>query len=463
MAAACERAVEDAGLGAMPVVDMLAVVDLLSWRSANPARRVAEALGISPRLTGLTMMGGNGPQTLVNDMAGCIQRGEIDLVLLTGGEARRTQRRARAEGLDPWPKDLDATPPDRTVGDPFVMASSDEIARGLTMPVQLYPLFESALRAQSGRSPVEHTGHIAALWADFARVAADNPYAWIRSAPSADEIATAGPDNRMVGLPYTKSMNSNNDVDQSAALLMCSVEKASALGVARDRWIFPLSGAGCHEHPFVSNRWTYTDTPAIRHGGELVLKLAESRIDDIELIDLYSCFPSAVQLGASSLNVSLDRQLTRTGGLSFAGGPWNNYSMHAIATMMNDLRDRPGDKGLVWANGGFVTKHAFGVYATEPSAHGYRYGSPQALIDALPSRSLATPAEAAVAGPARVEAYTVMHDREAQPETVICTCLLPDGRRAWGTSSSPEVARAFTDGEWVGRAVSLGDNGSVLA
>ncbi len=464
MAAACHRAVEDAGLTSMPAPDLLAVVDLLSWRSANPARRIAEALGISPRLTGLTTMGGNGPQTLVNHAAAGIQRGDFDLVLLTGGEARRTQRRARAEGLDPWPKDHDTTPPDRTVGDPFVMASPEEIRRGLTMPVQLYPMFESALRAQSGRTPAEHTRHIAQLWADFARVAADNPYAWTRTSPSADDIATAGPSNRMVGLPYTKSMNSNNDVDQSAALVMCSAQKAADLGVSRDRWIFPLSGTGCHEHPFVSHRWSYTDTPAIRHGAELALSLAGANIDDVELIDLYSCFPSAVQLGATSLKLSFDRQLTRTGGLSFAGGPWNNYSMHAIATMMNDLRDRPQAKGLVWANGGFVTKHAFGVYATEPGVDSFRYGSPQKLIDALPSRVLATPLQAAEStAPMHVEAYTVMHDRDGQPERVICTCLLADGRRAWGTSSSPDVALAFADGEWVGRAVSLRDNGDVVA
>ena len=172
----------------------------------------------------------------------------------------------------------------------------------------------------------------------------------------------------MIGLPYPKLMNSNNDVDQAAALLMCSVERARSLGIPEDRWVFPHAGADCHEHPFVSNRWSLADTPAIRAGGRTVLELAGVGMDDIEVVDLYSCFPSAVQLGAAALGLDLDRQLTRTGGLSFAGGPWNNYVMHAIATVMADLRDRPGAKGLVWANGGYVTKHSFGVYATEPAA-----------------------------------------------------------------------------------------------
>ena len=146
----------------------------------------------------------------------------------------------------------------------------------------------------------------------------------------------------MVGLPYTKCMNSNNDVDMAAALIMCSAEAASRLGVAADRWVFPHSGTDCHEHAFVSHRDTFARTPAIEIGGQRALALAGVGIDDVALIDLYSCFPSAVQLGAMSLGLdpyAADRQLTRTGGLSFAGGPWNNYVMHAIATLMAELRD----------------------------------------------------------------------------------------------------------------------------
>jgi acetyl-CoA C-acetyltransferase len=263
----------------------------------------------------------------------------------------------------------------------------------------------------------------------------------------------------MVGLPYPKLMNSNNDVDQAAALLMCSVERARALGVPDDRWVFVHAGAECHEHPFVSHRWCYAETPAIRAGGRAVLDLAGVGIDDVEVIDLYSCFPSAVQLGAASLGLSLDRQLTRTGGLSFAGGPWNNYVMHAIVTVMTDLRQRPGASGLVWANGGFATKHAFGVYGTAPPAAGFRWACPQEEIDAQPARVLAAPAEAA--GTATVEAYTVMHDRGGQPEAGFAACRLADGRRAWGTTVDAGTATALCEGEWVGREVHLDGAGTL--
>ena len=251
-----------------------------------------------------------------------------------------------------------------------------------------------------------------------------------------------------------------NDVDMGAALIMCSAEKAAALGVPRERWVFPHSGADCHEHTFISNRWSFAETPAIELGGRRALELAGVGIDDIEIIDLYSCFPSAVHLGAQSLGISLDRQVTRTGGLAFAGGPWNNYVMHAIATVMADLRAHPGAKGLVWANGGYATKHSFGVYSTTPPV-AFQHAHPQDEIDAMPRRELAAPAEAA--GSATIEAYTVMFSRDGAPETALAACLLADGRRAWGTSSDTVLATAMCDGEWVGRTAHLDPEGVLSA
>ena len=216
----------------------------------------------------------------------------------------------------------------------------------------------------------------------------------------------------MIGFPYPKLMNSNNDVDMGAAVLVCSVAKAEALGVSRDRWVFLHAGARAHEHTYVSNRASFAHTPAIELAGRTALGLAGLGIDDVGIVDLYSCFPVAVQLGARSLGLGLDRQLTRTGGLSFGGGPWNNYVMHAIATTVADCRSRPGVPALVWANGGFCTKHAFGIYSTEPPAAGFRHEDVQDRIDALPRVEVVSGHD----GPAVVEGYTVVHDRSGLPE-----------------------------------------------
>jgi acetyl-CoA C-acetyltransferase len=266
--------------------------------------------------------------------------------------------------------------------------------------------------------------------------------------------------NRIVGLPYRKLMNANNDVDMAAAIVMCSAERAQALGIARDRWVFPQAGTDCHDHPYVSNRWSLAETPAIRAGGRRALALAGLGIDDVPIVDLYSCFPSAVRIGAASLGLDLAGQLTRTGGLSFAGGPWNNYAMHAIATVVGELRDRPTERALVWANGGYLTKHSFGIYAATPPPAGFRHERPQQEIDRLPQRQLVDGEDAATKT-AQIEAYTVMYDRGGAPLQAIAACLLGDGRRAWATSSDSETTTALTAGEWVGRTVAIDTRGTL--
>jgi len=459
MVEAIQRAASDAGLGSVPAPDAIRVVSLLSWNYGNPARFIADDLGLSPRETGLSAMGGNTPQTLVNTASREIAAGTVDLVILTGGETTRTRARMRKAGVEPQWRTTDEKP--ALVSEDLVMNMDEERARRIVMPIQIYPLFETALRARAGRSIADHQEHISQLWSRFSQVAARNPYAWTQKAFTAEEIRTPSATNRMIGFPYPKMMNSNNDVDMSAALILCSAERATALGVARDKWIFPHSGSDAHEHPFVSHRQHFWDTPAISLAGRRVLELAGVGIDDIDIVDLYSCFPSAVQLGAQSLGLSLDRQLTRTGGLPFAGGPWNNYVMHAIATVALELRERPGEKGLVWANGGYTTKHAFGVYGTEPPAQGFAYDYPQDQIDALPARSLASPVEAA--GTATIEGYSVMHDRDGVPERTLASCLLADGRRAWGDSSDADLGRAMCSEEWVGRSVTLDADGRLIA
>jgi acetyl-CoA C-acetyltransferase len=461
IAEAVRAAVTDAGLSSTPAVDSIRVVSFLSWRYRDPGRFIAAELGISPKETVATTMGGNSTQSLINATAKEIQNGDVDVVILCGGETSRTRKRARNAGIDlPWPEVPEGVTPTRIMGEELVMNHEYELSRRIVAPIQIYPIFESALRAKAGRSVEDHNLHLGRLWSKFSEVAASNPFAWIRTPMTPEEIITTGPNNRMIGLPYTKVMNSNNDVDQSAAMIMCSVEAAQRLGVSRDKWVFPVAGTDCHEHKYISERQTFTETPAIELGGQTVLELAQTSIDEIEIIDLYSCFPSAVQLGASSLGLSLDRQLTRTGGLSFAGGPWNNYVMHAVATVVGELRTRPNEKGLIWANGGYATKHAFGIYSTTPPDDGFKYAYPQDAIDALPRRNMID--IGASEGPVTIEAYTVMHDRDGNPERAIATCLRSDGARAWGISEDADTAIAMCHGEWVGRAATLDALGTLL-
>lgn len=353
MREAALRAAEDATLpaGVLAQLDSVSVVNLLSWAYPNAPRLLGSLLGAAPREEIYTAIGGNTPQMLVDTTAVRIARGDLDFALLAGAEAMRSMARARRAGVRlAWSSE--AAPPPQVVGDGRSGSSDAEMRHGLILPVQIYPLFENALRASRGRTPEAHLRALGALYARFSSVAAANPHAWFRTARTADELATVDENNRMIAYPYPKLMNAIIDVDQGAAVLMTSVGKARALGVPRERWVF-LQGCGeAHDHWFVSERCDYASSPAIAAAGSAALATAGVGIDAIDAFDLYSCFPSAVQLAMRALAIADEdpRQLTVTGGLAAFGGPGNNYSMHAIASMLERVR-ATGKPGMVTALG----------------------------------------------------------------------------------------------------------------
>jgi acetyl-CoA C-acetyltransferase len=323
-------------------------------------------------------------------------------------------------------------------------------------------VFENALRAASGATAAEHLRRISSLWARFSRVAAANAYAWSPVARTAEEIATVSADNRMIGFPYPKLLNANIQTDQAAALILCSVAAAAAAGIPEDEWVYVHAGADAHDHWFPSNRWSLAESPAIQSAGRAALDLASAGIDDIGHIDLYSCFPSAVEMGASALGLSLDdvaRPLTVTGGLGFAGGPGNNYATHSIAAMVECLRRDPGSLGLITALGWYATKHAVGIYSSRPPAAGFRSAGTrvQDEVDALPSR----PAVADHEGPVTIESFTVMFERDNVPAVGILACLLADGRRTWANTRHPELMHALMEHDLIGQPAMLRSGGEL--
>ena len=195
----------------------------------------------------------------------------------------------------------------------------------------------------------------------------------------------------MVSFPYPKLCTANMQVDQGAGYIVCSVEAARAAGVPEERWVFPLAGADANDHWFISHRPELHRSPAIRLAGAAALELAGLGIDDVAAVDLYSCFPVVVQMAAAELGLSVDdpaRPLTLTGGLTFGGGPGNNYTSHGIAAPSARCGPTPGSAALVTGLGWYATKHSLGVYASRPPAHGgsrpFAWRDVQPEVDALP-------------------------------------------------------------------------------
>ena len=455
-------AAADAGASALlGRIDALGVVDIASRRWNDPAALVARRLGIDVGETLRTNLGGDGPQVLVSHLATRIQQGELDVAVVCGAEALATLARAMRDHRDPpWEPVDDGAQPGRLLGTDRTPATRAETDANLIAPIVMYPLFENALWARAGTSLDEHRASLGRLWAGFSQVAAQNPYAWSPEPRTAQEIATPSPGNRLVTLPYTKLLNSNIQTDQSAALILCSDAAARDLGIARDRWVFPHAAGHAYDHWFVTEREDLHSSPAIRFAARSALAAAGATIDDIAHLDVYSCFPSAVQIGCRELGIdpATDaRPLTVTGGLTFAGGPGNNYVTHAIAALVERLRADPDALGLSTAVGWYLTKHAVGVYGARAPGGTFVAAHVQDEVDATPRRA----SGAGVAGTAEAESVSLVYSREGEPTVGALTALLPDGRRTVAKTTDAADLAAMGVTPVTGRDVHLDGEGGV--
>ena len=397
--------------------------------STNPPRSVAARLGLQASRHVYSYSGGNMPQYLLNQFAEEIAGGRLRAVLLCGGEALRTQHgleRSGAQGV--WTEDPGGKP--ELIGDPRRGWNEHEELHRMRAAIVMYPLIENAIRGARGRSVEAHQQAIGTLMARFAAVAAGNPLATRREGYSAEQLVTVTERNRWIGFPYPRLMNANAFIDQSAAVVMTNVATARELGIPRDKWVFLHGCADGHDHWYVSERSALHASPAIRAASRQALAMAGKTLDEIEVFDLYSCFASAVQIGASEIGLAEDdaRGLTITGGLPFFGGPGNNYVTHSISEMLRRLRAWPGAFGLVTANGNYVTKHSFGVYSTTAPAGPWRREAPsrlQAQLDALPN----APFTETPQGAATVETYTVMHGKAGPEFAVVFGRMQATGQR----------------------------------
>jgi acetyl-CoA C-acetyltransferase len=390
---------------------------------------VAQRLGLKVGRAIYPQVGGHTPQSMLNEFAARIAEGEIDAALICGAEAIRTTAEAQRAGLAlDWHEDPPGDCEDRGLG--AALTSELELHHGIGMPVFTYPLFEHAIRARRGATVEQHLRSMAILFERFNRIASRNHHAQFGAPRSAAELATLDTGNRWIGHPYPKRLNAQDRVDQAAALILTSAATARDLGVDPQRWVFLHGCADVSEKGFVLERADLARSPATALAAQRALAMAERRIEDLSVFDLYSCFPSAVETACQALGVaeSDPRDLTVTGGLPFFGGPGNNYSLHAIAEMCVRLRHNREEFGLVMANGGYLSKQSCGIYSGRPLAGAWKREAPgayQAHIDELRCAEVTEQP----CGRARVETYTVAHERGVPVRAIVIGRLL-DGDRS---------------------------------
>jgi acetyl-CoA C-acetyltransferase len=428
MQAALSGADRDAGGGVLTQLDFLGVENHMSgsvapWPGTEPfLPHLIEATGLAPKSSLLTPQpSGDGPVLLLNHAANLVASGEIEVAALVGGEALRTAaRRSAAEtgkAQNAMRQLLDATVR------PFLRKY------GLTTPTDVYPLYESATRAAWGQSFAEAQRETATMWAAYSSVAAENDGACIREPLTAEQIATVSDRNRMITFPYTKLMVANSAVNQGAAVLVISLERARRMGISEDRIVYVGAGAAASESEDFLARDSYVHSRAMEVSIGKTLELNRLRPDELDYVELYNCFPCVAKMARRALGWPLERAPSVYGGLSFGGGPIGNCMMHAIVMMTRKLRAR-GNRGFIFANGGFATHNHSIVLSRAPIEDAatlprdFDFES-----DAERLRGPAPVLDEEYAGPGRIEAYSVPYGRDGRPSFGTIVARAPDGRR----------------------------------
>jgi len=396
-------------------------------RSSNYPRSVARQLGAAPRRAILEVVGGQGPQHLVNELAATIAGGTGEVALIFGAEAISTgQLLAGAPDRPDFSIDEPGDLEDRGYGLEGLMPGQ-LLRHGLADLPSQYALLENARRSRLKQSRAEYRRAVGELFEPFTRVAAGNRHASAPVVRTAAELATPTGQNRPIADPYTRYVVSRDKVNQGAAVLLMSIAAASRLGVPADRWGYLHGHADLRERELLE-RQDLGAGPASVLAARHALQVAGIGVADLSAIDLYSCFPIPVFTVADALGLRPDdpRGLTLTGGLPFFGGAGNNYSMHAIAETVQHLRKAAQGYGFVGANGGTMSKYSVGIYSPTPvSWRPDRSAALQAEIDAWPAPEQAGAAD----GWASVETWTVRYGRDGARTGIVIGRLEADGRR----------------------------------
>lgn len=456
-----EQAIRDAAedAGAPKLVESLdgIYVPRGIWRYADPGRLLAERLGAPAARTLLGALSGHIVQVLVDRACAEIAAGRADVIAIAGGESENSKRRLERRGEPlPWSDGEEGEPGPRVGRFDYVRMPEEERA-GLVNATSLFALCDTSLRHARGESPAAHRDRLAALQVGLSRIASRHPHAWIRGDFDAAAIREPGPGNRMVNYPYTKLMTSNIAVDQAAAFLVCSERAATRFGVPDAKRIHLRAATEMSFGSRLVERESLHHHPGQVLAAQRLLELAELEPADLDHVDVYSCFPFAVQAGAAALGLGLDPLPSLTGGMTFFGGPLGSYVVHSKVTLFDQLRRDPGSIGVVGSLGGHYAHFGYGLYSTDPGerelpivedvSEGYA---------AMPRREV----RPGHAGPVRVESYTVSSGHEG-PTSVTLTTLTDDGRRVFGRSHDAALMQSLLADEDICGASARIDEGIV--
>jgi acetyl-CoA C-acetyltransferase len=404
------------------------------WGYTDPGRLLAQAFGADAATT-LVAEFGILQQSLLSRACQRIAAGDVDVVLVTGGEARYRAACAGKAGAEASEVQQLGVEADVTLRPQDEMWSSVETDAGLGMPVGYYAILDSALRYKQGISLDAHRDEMAQMYARLSQLAADNPDAWVNEAVPKDVIREHSAHNRMLAFPYTKLHNSQWNVDQAAGLIFCSTQIAQELGIAREKWIFPRAFTESNHMSVVASRKDLGASPGFRIAGQTAMQLAGVDLKQVRLCELYSCFPYAIRAQLHEFGMDPNHNVSVTGGMAFGGGPLNNFVFQALVRMARLLRQNPAEIGLVTAVSGLLTKQACALWSATPGADGWAFAD---VTDEVREQSEICELISSFTGNGRVAGYTVLY-QGLEPWRAVAVFDVQDGRRTVAYSEDREL------------------------
>ena len=349
-------------------VDFSTATNQSRFGYSNFPRSLANKIGVKKDISELySGMGGNAPQVLLQEISKKIHANEIHCALISGGEVLQTMisKLKSGEKLN-WEDSAGGKPEIIGINDEGF--SKEEKKHYMDLPSNVYPIFANAIRSSKSQSSEEHLKECSELFSKFSKVASLNPKAWFPKFRTPEEIEEISDSNRLVGFPYTKYLNSMIRVNMASSLVVMSEKLTKELKIPQNKKVYIHGSCVLNDIWNVSKRPSLNESPAIRECGKEVLSQAGISLSEISFLDIYSCFPSAVQIAQKELSLDSndDRPLTVTGGLPYFGGPGNAYTMFSSSEMVKKLRSNPNEYGMVTANSWFLTKHAINIFSCKP-------------------------------------------------------------------------------------------------
>ena len=423
------------------------------WRYRDPGRWVAKSNNINSAETYVTKIGIL-QQNLINSACNRIINGEINGSLILGGESRYKMIRASIENEEYVETPLDINPDNYIKAPDDLQLDVEEKELGL-MAVGYYAILESAFRAASNSEINEHNDFLASIYAHFSKIASKNNDGWIEKSIKKSEILNKSKKNPPQAFPYNKYHCTSWNVNQSAAIIICSEAVADKLSVPNEKRVYPLASSENNHMIATLQRSNLIEPIGMKLASEYILKICEKNNLNIDFYDLYSCFPIAIQMFAKSLQLKDINNSSITGAMPFAGGPINSFVLHSTVKLISKIRKKQKGTGIITGVSGMMTKQSYALWSKTP------------VIDFIhkdftnEANSIDKPVKLSndVNGDGIIIGYTVLKKNISKAVIYLNTS---DNKRKLITSSDKSIIESMENEEWVGKKVNYKKNQLVL-